>query len=144
MFVVTNIAYSDKTEEKFIFAEILKLLPTFKALFTACCGHRQALLNLIRMVSVFCYCIYCIIFDFFPGQLQDTANGARNDDVAKTNASIVDYLIPLSPEHLTYDEEDYPLPTKTHREERGWSHPEYAVLLYPQILIDSFCEVDYA
>jgi hypothetical protein len=36
------------------------------------------------------------------------------------------------------------MPSKAHREERGWCHPEYAVLLYPQILIDSFCEVDYA
>ena len=96
------------------------------------------------MVSVFYYSIYFIIFDFLPGQLQDTANGARNDNVAKTNASIVDYLIPLSPEYLRYDEEDYPLPSKAHREEHGWSHPEYAVLLYPQVLVDSFCEVDYA
>ena len=65
-------AYSDKVEEKFIFAEILKLLPTFKALFTACCGHWQALFNLIHMVSLFYYSIYFIIFDFLPGQLQDT------------------------------------------------------------------------
>jgi hypothetical protein len=50
---------------------------------------------------------------------------------------------PLSPKYLTYDEEDFPVPPKTRREEHGWSHPEYAVLLYPQVLIDSFCEVDY-
>ena len=71
------------------------------------------------------------------------ANGARNDDVAKTNSSIDVYLIPLSPKYLTYDEVDFPIPPKTRREDRGWSHPEYAVLLYPQVLIDSFCAVDY-
>lgn len=53
MFASTKIAYSDKLEEERIFREILKLVPTFKDLLTACHGHRRALLNLIRMVSLY-------------------------------------------------------------------------------------------
>ena len=67
----------------------------------------------------------------------------RNNDVAKTNTSIVEYLVPLAPEYLTYDHEEFPLPMKNRPEERGWCHPEYGVLLYPQVLIDLFCEADY-
>ncbi|KIM43032.1 hypothetical protein M413DRAFT_26238 [Hebeloma cylindrosporum] len=84
----------------------------------------MALLNLIKM-------------------LQDSANRARSDDVAKTNTCIVDYLQPLAPEFLNYDKEEFPLPDRTHLEERGWAHPEYRVLLYPQILLDSFNPTDY-
>ena len=36
-------AYSDTNEEQFVFAEILKLVPTFKEVLTACCDHRRAL-----------------------------------------------------------------------------------------------------
>lgn len=52
IFSSTKIAYSDNEEEKRIFTDIMKLVPTFKDLLTACCGHRRALLNLIRMVSL--------------------------------------------------------------------------------------------
>jgi len=55
----------------------------------------------------------------------------------------MEYLVPLAPEYLTYDHEEFPLPTKNHPKERRWCHPEYSVLLYPQVLIDSFCEADY-
>jgi predicted metalloenzyme YecM len=69
-------------------------------------------------------------------QLQDASNSARNDDVGKTNSTIVDYFIPCSRETLEYDREEFPLPGKNHYEERGWCHPEYAMLLYPQALLD--------
>jgi hypothetical protein len=52
MFKGTEIAYSDKQEEHFVFAEIIKLVPTFKQVVAACCDHRRALINLIRMVSL--------------------------------------------------------------------------------------------
>ena len=52
MFKGTDIAYSDTNEEQFVFAEILKLVPTFKEVLAACCDHRRALINLIRMVSL--------------------------------------------------------------------------------------------
>jgi hypothetical protein len=64
MFASTKRAYSDKLEEERIFREILKLVPTFKDLLTACHGHRRALLNLIRMVSLhFMFCFHTT-FDF--------------------------------------------------------------------------------
>jgi hypothetical protein len=53
----------------------------------------------------------------------------RNDDVAKTNTSIIDYII--LDNSLFYDKDEYPLPGKTDYSERGCNHPEYASLLYP-------------
>lgn len=49
--VSINIAYSDKQEEKKIFSEIIKLVPSFHELIKACSGHRRAFLNLLKMVS---------------------------------------------------------------------------------------------
>ncbi|KIM48500.1 hypothetical protein M413DRAFT_22983 [Hebeloma cylindrosporum] len=121
---VTEPLEIDKKEELFIFAEIIKMVPNFREILSACAGHHRALLNLIKM-------------------LQDSANRARSDDVAKTNTCIVDYLQPLAPEFLNYDKEEVPLPDRTHLEERGWAHLEYGALLYPQILLDSFNPTDY-
>jgi hypothetical protein len=59
MFALIKIAYSDQLEEEKIFRDIIKLVPSFQDLLTACHGHRRALLNLIRMVSfVFCIVSY--------------------------------------------------------------------------------------
>ena len=52
MFAVTKLTYSDKLEEERIFNEIMKLVPSFQDLLTACHGHRRALLNLIQIVSL--------------------------------------------------------------------------------------------
>lgn len=65
MFSSPKIAYSDKLEEERIFEEILKLVPSFKNLLVACLGHRRALLNLIRMVSL--HDFFCVSYYFkFP------------------------------------------------------------------------------
>jgi hypothetical protein len=58
----------------------------------------------------------------------------RNDDVGKTNTSIVDYITPSRV--FTYSLEDFLMPKKTAYSEWGWNHPEYASLLYPQALLD--------
>ena len=79
----------------------------------------------------------------YTSQLQNTANGARNDDISKTNNCIVDYVIPTPRRYLRYDQDEYPMPTWNRGEERGWSHPEYSFLLYPQVLIDAFSPADY-
>ena len=34
------LTYSDTNEEQFVFAEILKLVLTFKEVLAACCDHR--------------------------------------------------------------------------------------------------------
>ena len=39
VFKGTELAYSDTKEELFVFAEILKLVPTFKEVLSACCDH---------------------------------------------------------------------------------------------------------
>lgn len=140
--VATDISYSDKKEEQFIFAEIIKMVPSFRDLLSACAGHRRALLNLMRMV-IARTCSHIIVPDSVTRQLQNSANRARSDDIAKTNACIVDYLQPLAPEFLTYDKDEFPLPAKNHPEERGWAHPEYGALLYPRVLFDSFNPTDY-
>jgi len=88
-------------------------------------------------------CSDIIVPDSVARQLQDSANRARSDDVAKTNACIVDYLQPLAPDFLTYDEDEFPFPDRNHPEERGWAHPETGALLVPQVLIDSFNPTDY-
>jgi len=118
------------------------MVPSFREVLTACAGHRRALLNLVRMVIAHT-CLYIIVPDSVALQLQDLANRARSDDVAKMNTCIVDYLQPLAPEILTYDEDKFPLPDRNHLEERGWVHPEYGSLLYPQVLCDSFNPMDY-
>jgi len=51
-FAATNIAYSDKIEEQLVFAKIMELVPTFNKVLAACGDHREALLNLLRMVSL--------------------------------------------------------------------------------------------
>lgn len=56
------------------------------------------------------------------------------------NASIVDYIKPYS---IVYDREEFPLPDKTQYEDRGWCHPDYAILLYPQLLLDDFSAEGY-
>ena len=63
--------------------------------------------------------------------------------MAKTNVSITDYVIPMPRKYLRYDQDEYPMPTRNRSEERGWSHPEYAFLLCPQVLIDRFSPEDY-
>jgi hypothetical protein len=68
--------------------------------------------------------------------LQRASNSARNDDIAKTNGLIVDYLIPANEDMLAYNREEFPLPDKIHYEERGWNHPQYTYLLYPMALRD--------
>ena len=70
--------------------------------------------------------LYIISFLIVSSQLQNAANGTRNDDVAKTNVSITDYVIPMPWKYLRYDQDEYPMPTRNQSEERGWSHPEYA------------------
>lgn len=142
VFVSNNITYSDKQEEQKIFAEIIKLVPTFKDLINACYGHRRAFLNLLKMVSPHILIIVMFILIIF--QLQNAANSARNDDTAKTNAMIHDYIKP-APHYMLpyYDAESYPMPSPNRPEERGWSHPEYAVLLCPNIMLDCFSPQDY-
>ena len=77
-------------------------------------------------------------------QLQDAANSARNDDVGKTNTMIVDYVTPAPHEMLPwYDTKTFPMPSRNRGDERGWSHPEYGVLLCPQVLVDCFSPEDY-
>jgi hypothetical protein len=138
----TNIAYSDKHEEQKIFTEIIKLVPSFKDLINACSGHRRAFLNLLKMVSP--HILFIEMFIHILCQLQIAANGARNDDVSKTNAMIHSYVTPAPREMLPwYDAKTYPLPSPNRPEERGWSHPEYAVLLCPQVLLDNFSPEDY-
>lgn len=143
MFAVTKITYSDKLEEERIFSEIMKLVPSFRDLLTACNGHRRAFLNLIRMVSILLELLYIISILIALCQLQHAANGARNDDIAKTNSAIVDYIKPTSRRYLKYDQNDYPMPARNRGEDRGWSHPEYGFHLCPQVLIDSFSPEDY-
>jgi hypothetical protein len=144
MFAATKIAYSDKIEEERIFKEIKKLVPSFSDLIAACHGHRRALLNLIRMVSLRASASYFYILSFLiTCQLQNAANGARNDDIAKTNSFIGDYIKPTSRKYLKYDQNQYPMPTRNRGEERGWSHPEYGFHLCPLPFIDSFSPEDY-
>lgn len=121
----------------------MKLVPSFQDLLTACHGHRRALLNLIRMVSSLASCLFIISFLFTSFQLQNTANGARNDDISRTNTFIVDYIKPTPRKYLKYDHNEYPMPTRNRGEDRGWSHPEYGFHLCPQVLIDSFSPEDY-
>lgn len=72
------------------------------------------------------------------------ANSARNDDVAKTNAMILEYVTPAPEEMLPwYNVENYPLPSLNQPKERGWSHPEYAVFLCPHVMLNSFAPQDY-
>ena len=118
------------------------MVPSFSDLLSACAGHRRVLLNLVRMV-IASTCLHIIVPDSFTRELQNSANRARSDDIAKTNACIVDYLQPLAPEFLTYDRVKFPLPDKNHPEDRGWAHLEYGALLYPQLLIDSFNIMNY-
>jgi uncharacterized protein DUF6698 len=142
VFVSNFITYSDKEEEKKIYTEIIKLVPTFKELITACSGHRRAFLNLLKMVSL--HILFIVIFIPILFQLQNAANNARNDDVAKTNSMIHDYVKPAPRGMLPYyDAENYPMPSPNRPEERGWSHPEYAVLLCPNIMLDCFSPNDY-
>ena len=115
---------------------------SFSDLLSACAGHHRVLLNLVRMVLA-STCLHIIIPDSFTCELQNSANRARSDDIAKMNACIVDYLQPLTPEFLTYDRVKFLLPDKNHLEDQGWAHPEYRALLYPQLLIDSFNITDY-
>lgn len=68
-------------------------------------------------------------------QIQEASNSARNDDIAKTNSCIVDYIVPSG--FFQYDIDEFPMPGKTDYSERGWNHPEYATLLYPQALLDN-------
>ena len=57
---------------------------------------------------------------------------------------IVEYLTPAPDEMLPwYDTETFPMPMFNRPEERGWSHPEYAVLLCPHVMLDSFSPRDY-
>ena len=65
MFAATKIAYSDILEEERIFSEIMKLVPSFSDLLAPCNGHRRALLNLIRMVSLQLQLLYHIISNYF-------------------------------------------------------------------------------
>ena len=50
---LTESSFSDKKEELKIFDDIIRLVPSFKDVVMACSEHRQALLNLIQMVSFF-------------------------------------------------------------------------------------------
>jgi hypothetical protein len=127
---------SDKIEELKIFSDIMKLVPSFKDVILACSGHRRALVNLIRMVS-FHFSKFRNFDSHLCHQIQDASNSARNDDIAKTNASIVEYIIPSK--IFQYSLDDFPWPGKTDYSERGWNHPEYASLLYPQALLDHLC-----
>ena len=54
--------------------------------------------------------------------------------MGKTNACIVDYSIPE--DHVLYDHDEYSLPGKMDYIERGWNHPQYAVLIYPMVILD--------
>ena len=49
--ISTETVSSDKIEELKIFADIMKLIPSFKDVIMACSDHQRALVNLIRMVS---------------------------------------------------------------------------------------------
>lgn len=88
-------------------------------------------------------CFYIISFIILSCQLQNSANGARNDDISKMNNFIVDYIKPASCRFLKYNTNDYPMPTQNWGEERGWCYPEYGLLLCPQVLINSFSSDDY-
>lgn len=70
------------------------------------------------------------------------SHNARNDDVGKTNSCIIDYIIPAK--NLLYDREENPLPGKTEYADRGWNHPEYALLLYPMAILDHLNADDLA
>ena len=71
-------------------------------------------------------------------QLQNAMNSARNDDISKTNSMILDY-VKLAPCEmlLEYDTATFLLPSL------NWSHPEYAVLLCPNVMLDCFSPNDY-
>jgi hypothetical protein len=57
---------------------------------------------------------------------------------------IVDYVKPAPKRMLPgYDVKNFPMPSPNRPEERGWSHPEYAVLISPQVLLDAFGPGDY-
>ena len=118
------------------------MVPSFSDLLSTCAGHRRVLLNLVQMV-IASTCLHIIVPDSFTCELQNSANCARSDDIAKTNACIMDYLQPLTPKFLTSDRVEFLLPDKNHPEDRGWAHLEYGALLYPQLLIDSFNITDY-
>ena len=51
-----------------------------------------------------------------------------------TNTLIVDYIIPN--DILDYHTDEFLMPSKTKYCDRGWNHPEYAALLYPQAMLD--------
>ena len=86
---------------------------SFSDLLSACAGHHRVLLNLVQIV-IASTCLHIIVPDSFTRELQNSANRARSDDIAKTNACIMDYLQPLTPEFLTYDRVEFPLPDKNH------------------------------
>ena len=52
-------------EELRIFEDIMKLVPFFKDIVSACSKHRRALVNLIHMVSLNIY-FFTQILRFFP------------------------------------------------------------------------------
>ena len=60
-------------------------------------------------------------------QLQESANGARNDDITKTNSCIMDYHQPTPSTILRYNKREYPLPSRSRNEECGWAHLEYVL-----------------
>ena len=49
--ISTETVSSDKVEELKIFADIMKLVPSFKDVVMACSDHQCVLVNLIQMVS---------------------------------------------------------------------------------------------
>ena len=62
----------------------------------------------------------------------------------KTNSMILDYIKPAPHEMLPeYNTATFLLPSLNQPKECGWSHPEYAVLLCPNVMLNCFSPNDY-